>query len=84
MAFGCPAWRMVDFQMNEAPLGADRQRIRMLSDRLLFMRDQTRRDDLREHLRSEIHEARKLRQGRPRALPALPPAGGEAGHSLTD
>jgi hypothetical protein len=39
----------------------DRLKIRMLSERLLFARDQTERNDLREHLRSEIHEARKLR-----------------------
>jgi hypothetical protein len=78
---------MVDFQMNDELLGVDRQRIRMLSDRLLFIRDQTRRDDLREHLRSEILEARKLRTGRPRTVSALPAAGWETertGHLLTD
>ena len=78
---------MVAIQVDEDILGADRKRIRMLSDRLLFMRDQTRRDDLREHLRSEIHEARKLRTLRPRALSALSATGREAerdGHPLTD
>jgi hypothetical protein len=78
---------MVVIQVNEDILRADRKRIRMLSDRLLFMRDQTRRDDLREHLRSEIHEARKLRTLRPRALPAVPATGWEAErdrHPVTD
>jgi len=78
---------MVTFQVNEELLGADRKRIRMLSDRLLFIRDQTRRDDLREHLRSEILEARKLRTLRPGALSALSATGREAerdGHPLTD
>jgi hypothetical protein len=69
---------MVTFQVNEDALSADRQRIRMLSDRLLFIRDQTRRDDLREHLRSEIHEARKLRTIRPGAVSALSAIGREA------
>jgi hypothetical protein len=78
---------MVAIQVNEDLLGADRKRIRMLSDRLLFSRDQTRRDDLREHLRSEILEARKLRTLRPGALSALSAAGREAerdGYSITD
>lgn len=61
MVFGCPAGHMVFFYEKDDVLGPDRERIRMLSDRMLFMRDQVRRDDLREHLRSEIHEARKLR-----------------------
>jgi hypothetical protein len=61
---------MVAFQANDDILGADRKRIRMLSDRLLFIHDQTRRDDLREHLRSEIDEARRLRTLRPGALVA--------------
>jgi hypothetical protein len=71
----------------EHVLGAERERIRMLSDRLLFMRDQTRRDDLREHLRSEIREARKTRTTRPRVLPAVPATARDAqrdGHPLTD
>ena len=55
---------MVVFYEKDDVLGADRERIRMLSDRMLFMRDQASRDDLREHLRSEIHEARKLRMHR--------------------
>lgn len=78
---------MVAFQANDDILGADRKRIRMLSDRLLFIRDQTRRDDLREHLRSEIDEARRLRTLRPGALSALSATGREAerdGDSLTD
>jgi hypothetical protein len=78
---------MVAFQANDDVLGADRKRIRMLSDRLLFIRDQTRRNDLREHLRSEIHEARKLRTLRPGPLSALPATGREAErdcHSLAD
>jgi len=66
---------MVAFSKNDEVLSADRERIRMLSDRLLFMRDQTRRDDLREHLRSEIHEARKIR---PRVLSTVSAAGREA------
>jgi hypothetical protein len=61
---------MKPFESNDDVLGADRARIRTLSDRLLFMRDETRRDDLREHLRSEIHEARKLR--RQEAVSAVP------------
>jgi hypothetical protein len=52
---------MVVIETNDNVLGAERGRIRMLSDRLLFMRDETSRDDLREHLRSEIHQARRLR-----------------------
>ncbi len=52
---------MVVIETNDNVLGAERAKIRMLSDRLLFMRDQTRRDDLREHLRLEIHQARRLR-----------------------
>jgi t-SNARE complex subunit (syntaxin) len=52
---------MVVIETNDNVLGSERARIRMLSDRLLFMRDETRRDDLREHLRSEIHQARRLR-----------------------
>ena len=78
---------MVAFQANDDVLGPDRKRIRMLSDRLLFIRDQTRRDDLREHLRSEIHEARKLRTLRPVALSALSATAREAErdcHSVTD
>ena len=78
---------MVDLQMNDELLGVDRQRIRRLSDRLLFIRDQTRRDDLREHLRSEIHEARRLRSARSSALSALPAGGRETertDYSLTD
>ena len=55
---------MVAFQANDEALGTDRKRIRMLSDRLLFSRDQTSREDLREHLRSEIDQARKLRRDR--------------------
>jgi len=66
---------MVAFPKNDEVLSADRERIRMLSDRLLFMRDQTRRDDLREHLRSEIHEARKIR---PSFLSTVSAAGREA------
>jgi hypothetical protein len=53
---------MVASKTNDSDLGAERATIRMLSDRLLFMRDETRRNDLREHLRSEIHRARKLRR----------------------
>jgi hypothetical protein len=53
---------MVVLESNDNVLGAERTTIRMLSDRLLFMRDETRRNDLREHLRSEIHRARKLRR----------------------
>ena len=78
---------MVATLVNEDLLGADRKRIRMLSDRLLFIRDQTRRDDLREHLRSEIHQARKLRTIRPGTLSALSAIGREAErdcHPLTD
>jgi hypothetical protein len=52
---------MMGIHTNDEILGPDRERIRRLSDRLLFMRDQSRRDDLREHLRSEILEARRLR-----------------------
>jgi hypothetical protein len=53
---------MVVLESNDNVLGAERATIRMLSDRLLFMRDEVRRNDLREHLRSEIHRARKLRR----------------------
>ena len=52
---------MVVLESNDNVLGAERTTIRMLSDRLLFMRDETRRNDLREHLRSEIHRARQRR-----------------------
>ena len=59
---------MVAFPEHDI-LGAERERIRMLSDRLLFARDQDRRNDLREHLRSEISEVRKNRTARPNAAP---------------
>ena len=52
---------MVAFELSENPLSAERATIRMLSDRLLFMRDEATRNDLREHLRSEIHRARQRR-----------------------
>jgi hypothetical protein len=55
---------MAAFHANNDVPGADRERIRMLSDRLLFMRDETTRDNLREHLRSEIFEARRQRTAR--------------------
>ena len=64
---------MMGIHTNDDVLGADRERIRRLSDRLLFIRDQSRRDDLREHLRSEILEARRLRTAARRET-----------HSLTD
>lgn len=52
---------MAVFESNDNALPAERTTIRMLSDRLLFMRDEASRNDLREHLRSEIRRARELR-----------------------
>lgn len=49
----------------EGALGVRRERIRMLSDRLLFTRDGGKRDSLREQLHAEICQARMLGAARP-------------------
>jgi hypothetical protein len=71
---------LVDMVHPETTADARRQRIRELTDRLLFTRDDAKRDLLRRQLEQEIRQARSQPTRSPRTLasptrvPAAAPA----------
>jgi len=61
MAFGYLLYTMPILSVEDGVLDGCRERIRVLSDRLLFARHSAIRDSLREQLQTEIEAARTVR-----------------------